>query len=458
MAYVTWGDPAAPPVLCVHGLTRTGRDFDVLARALADRFHVICPDLPGRGASDWLPDPALYQPASYVAALAHLLAVIGRPVAWIGTSLGGICGMAGGRVVRAHADADGAERYRAVHPRCRAAPHPRLFAGCGGGQTFPDLAAIEQHLRRSMPRSGRCPTRNGAPRPHLGRPVPDGGHACTTIRPSPPRCGRPSRRTSICGRYGTESSPGAGGPRRGLRPAASGDIGADAQAVPRHSWFRHRSCTGIDGPGADRRHPRVPGGGVTMRAPPRRCTCRSNPVRSAWRWACWPASRPNGSSWTNTTSRKWRCGATCWNGTKRYLPRFQVRKPRGGKPGTCWPRTWPRSGRTGSSPGRADLHQPSDRGALEPGRSRPGPAGSSGTAGAGGSVPGGAAPRRSRADRRRGLLPQPLASAGQDRPSADRSARTGAVLWREAGPPGRSVHGGGETGPHLGPAELVGGG
>jgi len=93
LAYLSWGDPASPPVLCVHGLTRNARDFDALAAALSDRFHVISVDLPGRGASDWLPDPALYQPLSYIQALSHLLAAIGRPVAWVGTSLGGICGM-----------------------------------------------------------------------------------------------------------------------------------------------------------------------------------------------------------------------------------------------------------------------------------------------------------------------------------------------------------------------------
>ncbi len=93
MAHVAWGDPAAPAVVCVHGLTRTGRDFDVLAQALAQTHYVICPDLPGRGASDWLPDPALYQPLSYVTALSYLLASLNRPVHWVGTSLGGICGM-----------------------------------------------------------------------------------------------------------------------------------------------------------------------------------------------------------------------------------------------------------------------------------------------------------------------------------------------------------------------------
>jgi pimeloyl-ACP methyl ester carboxylesterase len=93
MAFVEWGDPAAPPVICLHGLTRNGRDFDPLAAALADRFRVICPDLPGRGASDWLADPLLYQTPHYITALGHLLARLDQPAAWVGTSLGGICGL-----------------------------------------------------------------------------------------------------------------------------------------------------------------------------------------------------------------------------------------------------------------------------------------------------------------------------------------------------------------------------
>lgn len=93
LAVWEWGDPAAAPVVCVHGLTRQGRDFDALAAELAADRYVLCPDLPGRGESDWLPEAALYQPLSYVQALAHLLARVGRPAAWVGTSLGGICGM-----------------------------------------------------------------------------------------------------------------------------------------------------------------------------------------------------------------------------------------------------------------------------------------------------------------------------------------------------------------------------
>ncbi len=93
MRYHEVGSRKNPTVICVHGLTRSGRDFDALAAGLADRFHVISPDLPGRGASDWLPDASLYQPQSYVTALAHLLATLGERVMWVGTSLGGICGM-----------------------------------------------------------------------------------------------------------------------------------------------------------------------------------------------------------------------------------------------------------------------------------------------------------------------------------------------------------------------------
>jgi pimeloyl-ACP methyl ester carboxylesterase len=89
-----WGPEDGAPVVCVHGLTRSGRDFDALATALAAQGRrVICPDLPGRGASDWLPDPMLYQSPVYIAALSHLLARFDGPVDWVGTSLGGICGM-----------------------------------------------------------------------------------------------------------------------------------------------------------------------------------------------------------------------------------------------------------------------------------------------------------------------------------------------------------------------------
>ena len=58
MRWTEWGEPDNPRVLlCVHGLTRVGRDFDRLARELAPHYRVVCPDVVGRGRSDWLRDP-----------------------------------------------------------------------------------------------------------------------------------------------------------------------------------------------------------------------------------------------------------------------------------------------------------------------------------------------------------------------------------------------------------------
>ncbi len=96
MAYVEWGDPANPKVLvCVHGLTRSGRDFDFLAQALAKDYRVVCPDVVGRGRSDWLRNPSLYTVPQYAADMTTLLARLDvETVHWVGTSMGGLIGMA----------------------------------------------------------------------------------------------------------------------------------------------------------------------------------------------------------------------------------------------------------------------------------------------------------------------------------------------------------------------------
>lgn len=100
MAYWQWGDPANPHVvMCVHGLSRQGRDFDVLARYLCDEVRVVCPDVVGRGQSDWLQDPMAYQIPQYAADMLRLLAHLQQqsPVTtldWVGTSMGGLIGMA----------------------------------------------------------------------------------------------------------------------------------------------------------------------------------------------------------------------------------------------------------------------------------------------------------------------------------------------------------------------------
>ncbi|MDE3059694.1 MAG: alpha/beta hydrolase [Pseudomonadota bacterium] len=90
-----WGKAdAACTALCVHGLTRNGRDFDFLASALAAGCRVLCPDMPGRGRSDWLKDPAGYNYPAYVATVDFLLRAMNiTSLDWIGTSMGGIIGM-----------------------------------------------------------------------------------------------------------------------------------------------------------------------------------------------------------------------------------------------------------------------------------------------------------------------------------------------------------------------------
>jgi len=95
MAYWEWGDPANPRVLvCVHGLSRQGRDFDTLARALSSEYRVVCPDVAGRGRSAWLKNPASYAIPQYVADMVTLLARLDAgELHWVGTSMGGLIGL-----------------------------------------------------------------------------------------------------------------------------------------------------------------------------------------------------------------------------------------------------------------------------------------------------------------------------------------------------------------------------
>lgn len=95
MAYWEWGDPDNDNVvLCVHGLTRSGRDFDPLAQRLAQHYRVVCPDVVGRGKSDWLVDAAHYGVPQYVADMLTLIARL-KPARldWVGTSMGGLIAM-----------------------------------------------------------------------------------------------------------------------------------------------------------------------------------------------------------------------------------------------------------------------------------------------------------------------------------------------------------------------------
>lgn len=101
MAYREWGDPANGRVLlCVHGLSRNGNDFDEVAKAMSDEYRVVCPDIAGRGASDFLVNPASYVVPQYVSDITTLLARLQpQSLDWLGTSMGGLIALAFSAVV-----------------------------------------------------------------------------------------------------------------------------------------------------------------------------------------------------------------------------------------------------------------------------------------------------------------------------------------------------------------------
>jgi pimeloyl-ACP methyl ester carboxylesterase len=146
MAYLEWGDPENERVLvCVHGLTRCARDFDALAAALSGHYRVVCPDVAGRGDSEWLADPMHYQLAQYVGDMVTLIARLDvEGVHWLGTSMGGLIGMAlaaqPGTPVRKLVIND-------AGPVIAKASLERIAAYVGLAPVFPDAAAAEKYFR-----------------------------------------------------------------------------------------------------------------------------------------------------------------------------------------------------------------------------------------------------------------------------------------------------------------------
>jgi pimeloyl-ACP methyl ester carboxylesterase len=132
-------------VVCVHGLTRNGRDFDVLAQALAAQGRrVICPDIPGRGISGWLPAGMLYAVPTYVAVLTPLLAELGE-YDWVGTSMGGLIGMG---LVSLPFDRLGRMVLNDIGPFIPEAALARIRDYLSHSPPrFANLAAVEAHLR-----------------------------------------------------------------------------------------------------------------------------------------------------------------------------------------------------------------------------------------------------------------------------------------------------------------------
>jgi pimeloyl-ACP methyl ester carboxylesterase len=146
IAYLEWGDPENERVLvCVHGLTRCARDFDVLAAALSAHYRVVCPDIAGRGDSEWLPDPMLYQLPQYLGDMVALIARLDvENVHWLGTSMGGLIGMAlaaqPGTPVRKLVVND-------AGPVITRVSLERIGTYVGLAPVFPDIDAAEKYIR-----------------------------------------------------------------------------------------------------------------------------------------------------------------------------------------------------------------------------------------------------------------------------------------------------------------------
>jgi pimeloyl-ACP methyl ester carboxylesterase len=146
IAYREWGDPRNRDVLvCVHGLTRSSRDFDQLARSLCAQFRIVCPDVAGRGDSERLADPKHYTWAQYVADMVTLIARLDvEAVNWLGTSMGGLVGMAlaaqSGNPVRKLILNDAA-------PVIAKAALERLAAYVGQELSFATLEEAEKYVR-----------------------------------------------------------------------------------------------------------------------------------------------------------------------------------------------------------------------------------------------------------------------------------------------------------------------
>ena len=148
LAYGRWTPPeiAGPPVVCVHGLTRNGHDFDGLGELLARHRVVIAPDMPGRGHSDWLPDAGDYSYPVYMAAAAALIGSLGaETIDYVGTSMGGIIGM------MLASQKNSPIRRLVLNDVGPLIPKPaleRIGTYVGQGEEFDTLGEVEAYFRR----------------------------------------------------------------------------------------------------------------------------------------------------------------------------------------------------------------------------------------------------------------------------------------------------------------------
>jgi pimeloyl-ACP methyl ester carboxylesterase len=152
-----WGTPGAPALVMMHGLARTGRDFDELAAALSGDYHVLCPDMIGRGRSSWATDPeAEYSIEYYAGISSDLLDCYGiERAAWLGTSMGGQIGM--------HL-ASGSQKDRLsclllndIGPEVPAVAVERILSYVGNPPRFASYGRAESWLRSAYAPFGPAP-------------------------------------------------------------------------------------------------------------------------------------------------------------------------------------------------------------------------------------------------------------------------------------------------------------
>ena len=146
VVYYEWGDPAnARVALCVHGVGRNGRDFDVLAEALSATHRVLAVDMPGRGESDWLADPNDYVFPTYLTTLTALIARSGaESVDWVGTSMGGLLGIT---IAAQPKNPIARLVVNDIGPAIEPGAIDRIRGYFGTDPTFASYADIEQYVR-----------------------------------------------------------------------------------------------------------------------------------------------------------------------------------------------------------------------------------------------------------------------------------------------------------------------
>ncbi|MDE1147921.1 MAG: alpha/beta hydrolase [Azospirillaceae bacterium] len=149
VAYTQWLPvhvPFSRTIVCCHGLTRNGRDFDVLAAHLADALgaRVVCPDVVGRGKSGRLANPDLYGYPQYLADMAALVARLDvETVDWVGTSMGGLIGM----IMAAQADTPISRLVlNDVGPLVPKAALERIATYVGNSPAFQSVEEVKRYL------------------------------------------------------------------------------------------------------------------------------------------------------------------------------------------------------------------------------------------------------------------------------------------------------------------------